>query len=210
MVVATRVAGLPPLSPATRSRPSPEVFSTQKVRKQYFSVNIFSSEKISRLPYNPDMESAALDGCPQRAGLNWLLHRAAQKLGAAMQEAAARHGLTTRGQLVLTALASEEFRRTQLALGQALGLDKTTLTAELDRLERAGLVVRAPDPNDRRVRVPVITDRGRAVQCEVEKLHEGVERDFTADLGPRECQTLRTALQRLIAADRRPDSGSCL
>ncbi|WP_246018729.1 MarR family winged helix-turn-helix transcriptional regulator [Saccharothrix australiensis] len=149
-------------------------------------------------------------GCVSRAGLNWLLHRAAHKLGSVAQDAAARHGITTRGQLVLSALASEEYRRTQLALGQALGLDKTTLTAELDRLERAGLVVREPDPTDRRVRVPVITERGRTVQAEVEELQVEVENDFTAGLEPAEAHCLRALLERLIVADHRPGSGSCL
>ncbi|WP_257902273.1 MarR family winged helix-turn-helix transcriptional regulator [Saccharothrix obliqua] len=149
-------------------------------------------------------------GCVSKSGLNWLLHRAAQKLGVVAQEAATRHGVTTRGQLVLTALASEEYRRTQLALGQALGLDKTTLTAELDRLERAGLIVRNPDPNDRRVRLPVITEQGRAVQAEVEALHIAVESEFTAGLTPAEAHVLRKLLERLITSDNRPDSGSCL
>jgi DNA-binding MarR family transcriptional regulator len=149
-------------------------------------------------------------GCTSRAGLNWLLHRAAQKLGTVAQEAAVRHGITTRGHVVLSALASEEFQRTQLALGHALGVDKTTLTAELDRLERAGLIMRKPDPNDRRVRLPVITEQGRAVQCEVEKLHVQVEREFTAELTPEEAHALRRLLERLIAGDHGPDSGSCL
>ncbi|NUT46713.1 MAG: winged helix-turn-helix transcriptional regulator [Saccharothrix sp.] len=156
------------------------------------------------------MDPRADPGCDSRAVLNWLLHRAAQKLGVVAQEAAGRHGVTTRGQLVLTALASEGFQRTQLALGHALGLDKTTLTAELDRLERAGLIVRKPDPNDRRVRVPVITEQGRTVQGEVEKLHVQVEREFTAELAPEEAHVLRVLLERLIDSDHRPDSGSCL
>ncbi|MEU4443986.1 MarR family transcriptional regulator [Actinosynnema sp. NPDC050801] len=156
------------------------------------------------------MDLPADHGCTSRAGLNWLLHRAAQKLGVVAQEAAGRHGITTRGQIVLSALVSEEFLRTQLALGNSLGLDKTTLTAELDRLERAGLIVRKPDPNDRRVRVPVITEQGRAVQCEVEKLHAEVEREFTADLAPEEAHALHLLLQRLISSDHGPDSGSCL
>ncbi len=148
--------------------------------------------------------------CVRRSGLNWLLHRAAQKLGTAAQEAAGRHGVTTRGQLVLTALASEEFRRTQLALGQALGLDKTTLTAELDRLERAGLIVRKPDPTDRRVRVPVITEQGRVVQAEVEQVHIGVETEFTAGLEPGEAHHLCELLRKVIQSDHRPGTGSCL
>ncbi|MEU5690341.1 MarR family transcriptional regulator [Actinosynnema sp. NPDC020468] len=156
------------------------------------------------------MDLAPDPQCVSRSGLNWMLHRAAQKLGAIAQEAAGRHGITTRGQIVLTALVSETCRRTQLALGHALGLDKTTLTAELDRLERAGLVVRQPDPNDRRVRLPVITDEGRAVQRAVERLHDEVESRFTQDLTPQEAETLRGLLHRLIATEGLPDSGSCL
>lgn len=149
-------------------------------------------------------------GCISHTDLNFLLHRAAQKLGAAAQAASHPHGITPRGQLVLTALTSEDLRRTQLALGTALGLDKTTLTAELDRLERAGLLVRTPDPADRRVRFPTITDAGREVQAEVACLHAAVEDDFTADLTPDERHLLRTVLERLIAADTRPATGSCL
>lgn len=149
-------------------------------------------------------------GCVSQADLNFLLHRAAQKLGAAAQEASTAHGVTTRGQLVLTALATEAPRRTQLALGTALGLDKTTLTAELDRLERAGLVIREPDPADRRVRFPAITEAGRKVQSAVQARHTAVENSFTAALDPQERETLRTLLERLIAADTRPNTGSCL
>ncbi|CAL9617661.1 hypothetical protein SUDANB95_05738 [Actinosynnema sp. ALI-1.44] len=149
-------------------------------------------------------------GCVNQADLNFLLHRAAQKLGAAAQEASSVHGITTRGQLVLTALTTGTPRRTQLALGTALGLDKTTLTAELDRLERAGLVIREADPTDRRVRFPAITEKGREVQSEVQALHTTAENTFTAALDPQERQTLRTLLERVIAADTRPNTGSCL
>jgi DNA-binding MarR family transcriptional regulator len=171
---------------------------------------MFLSENILGLSYDRRMNSPPDPACEFRTSLNWLLHRAAQKLGTVAQEAAGRHGITMRGHIVLTALAGERSERTQLALGHALGLDKTTLTAELDRLERAGLIVRQPDPNDRRVRVPVITGEGRAVQVEVEKLHHEVEREFIADLDPQEAKALRALLERLIASDHRPDSGSCL
>ncbi|WP_309114968.1 MarR family winged helix-turn-helix transcriptional regulator [Saccharothrix sp.] len=149
-------------------------------------------------------------GCASHSDLNFLLHRAAQQLGTAAQEASARHGITTRGQLVLTALTTEALPRTQLALGAALGVDKTTLTAELDRLERAGLIIRNPDPTDRRVRFPAITDAGREVQAEVRKLHAAVETEFTATLDPSDRETLRTLLERLITTNDRPNSGSCM
>ncbi|GAA2671232.1 MULTISPECIES: MarR family winged helix-turn-helix transcriptional regulator [Actinosynnema] len=143
--------------------------------------------------------------------LNWLLHRAAQKLNATAQEVAAKHGISSRGQVILTALVSHGCARTQLSLGHMLGLDKTTLTAELDRLERAGLVERKPDPNDRRVRTPSITEQGRALQQEVAVVHGAAEAEFTADLSPIEANLLKALLYRLISAERgTPDSGSCL
>ena len=53
--------------------------------------------------------------------------------------------------------------RTQVELGKALGLDRTTLMAQLDRLERMGLVVRRGDPRDRRTRIPYRRPRGPAL-----------------------------------------------
>ncbi|MEO9969850.1 MAG: MarR family transcriptional regulator [Hyphomonadaceae bacterium] len=37
------------------------------------------------------------------------------------------------------------------------------MTAALDRLERAGLIHRMPDPNDRRVKVAVLTEKGLTI-----------------------------------------------
>jgi len=50
--------------------------------------------------------------------------------------------------------------------GQALGLQPSTLTGVADRLESRGLVAREPNPADRRSRLLVPTDRGRAAQEE--------------------------------------------
>ena len=156
----------------------------------------------------PGPTCAKVADCAEKFDLNWLLHRAAQKLGSAFQDEALGHGVSIRGQLVLQALASDDFQRTQLALGAALGLDKTTLTSELDKLERDGLIVRQPDPRDRRVRTPVITDQGRALTTKVATALGEVEARFRADLSPAEFALLRELLGRLINTD--PVPGSCL
>jgi MarR family transcriptional regulator, organic hydroperoxide resistance regulator len=61
--------------------------------------------------------------------------------------------------IVLSAVMAQP-DRTQLALGHALGLDETTLTSLLDRLETDGLIIRSLDPRDRRARIPQ-GDHGR-------------------------------------------------
>src|SRR5262245_52278942 len=100
-------------------------------------------------------QSAAL----QESDLNWLMHRAAHRLGGALDERAQQRGVGIRGYVVLTALL-EQSGRTQLALGHSLGLDKTTLTALLDKMQVSGFVVRRDNPGDRRSRIPEITDAG--------------------------------------------------
>ncbi|SDP56622.1 MarR family winged helix-turn-helix transcriptional regulator [Lentzea jiangxiensis] len=150
-----------------------------------------------------------VEACLEKWDFNWLLHRATQRVGAAYAEEIAKFGVSLRGQLVLQALASDEVQRTQLKLGAMLGLDKTTLTSELDKLERAGLVMRVPDPNDRRVRTPVITDRGRELQKEAGDALAEVERAFRSRFTHEEMAIIRRALQDLSRGEG-PMHGSCI
>lgn len=53
------------------------------------------------------------------------------------------------------------------ALAKEIGLTPGAVTGMVDRLERAGLVTRAPDPADRRRVVIQVADTGRAVFGEV-------------------------------------------
>ncbi len=125
-------------------------------------------------------EEQPIAACVEKWDFNWLLHRATQRVGSAFADEIAKHGISLRGQLILQALANEETQRTQLALGAMLGLDKTTLTSELDKLERVGLIMRIPDPNDRRVRTPMITDKGRELQKQAGDALAEVERAYRA------------------------------
>ncbi|MGI5502248.1 MarR family winged helix-turn-helix transcriptional regulator [Lentzea sp. CA-135723] len=150
-----------------------------------------------------------IEACLAKWDINWLLHRAAQRVGASFAEEITKFGISLRGQLVLQALANEEVQRTQLKLGAMLGLDKTTLTSELDKLERAGLVTRVPDPNDRRVRTPVITDKGRSLQKEAGDALAEVERAYQARYSAEEMAVIRKVLQDLSKGEG-PLQGSCI
>ncbi|WP_231114922.1 MarR family winged helix-turn-helix transcriptional regulator [Lentzea aerocolonigenes] len=147
--------------------------------------------------------------CVEKWDFNWLLHRAAQRVGAAFADEITKFGISLRGQLVLNALASDEAARTQLKLGAMLGLDKTTLMSELDKLERAGLVMRVPDPSDRRVRTPVITDKGRELQQQAGAALAEVERGFRTRFTDQEMAVIRKALGDLANGEG-PMHGSCI
>jgi DNA-binding MarR family transcriptional regulator len=144
-----------------------------------------------------------------RPDLTWLLHRAAQNMRIALDEAARAHGLSgARDWIVLSALSTGP-RQTQLALAHALGLDKTTMTSLLDRMEARGLVTRCTDSSDRRARIPALTEDGRRVQSEVTCARDQVEAGLLAPFTPQEQHLLRDLLARL-AAESDKATGSCI
>jgi DNA-binding MarR family transcriptional regulator len=122
-------------------------------------------------------------------------------------EQAEKHGLTLRDYIVLSALAMPP-DLTQGELGKALGLDKTTLMSQLDRLERRGLVVRRSDPRDRRARIPEITEAGDAVRAKVARACAGAEAAVLNNYSHDQVQVFRRMLFDIIADS--DDRGSCL
>ncbi|HEU0102966.1 MAG TPA: MarR family transcriptional regulator [Mycobacteriales bacterium] len=148
--------------------------------------------------------------CDPAAGdLALLVHRAAHSLRTVLDRACRDQGLTDgRDWLVLTVL-SDGAPRTQLDLARLLGIDKTTLTAVLDRLDRLGMVVRRADPADRRARIPEATEAGRATWAAVSRARDEVERSLLGDVPPEQLQQLRSALVRLAGAEGVDMSGAC-
>ncbi|MBP2319950.1 DNA-binding MarR family transcriptional regulator [Kibdelosporangium banguiense] len=157
-------------------------------------------------------EGVQAQRCLQHFDVNWLINRAAHGLREAMDAEAIAHGTTIRGQIVLTALVQNDGPGarpySQLALGHALGVDKTTMTALLDKLERQGLVVRTPDPTDRRARIPVPTEAGRELQAKLYRQLKSVEERMLSPLSLDEQDQLRDMLRRLIPMG--PVEGTCM
>jgi DNA-binding MarR family transcriptional regulator len=152
--------------------------------------------------------AAAVVANADRPDLTWLLHRAAQHMRAGLDEAARAHGLTgARDWIVLSALAADS-RQTQLALAQSLGLDKTTMTSLLDRMEARGLITRVTDRHDRRARIPELTGAGQRVQAEVASARDRVEAGLLSGFTAGEQAQLRGLLTRLTVAP--ADHGSCI
>ncbi|HKT04499.1 MAG TPA: MarR family winged helix-turn-helix transcriptional regulator [Rugosimonospora sp.] len=139
--------------------------------------------------------------------ITWLLHRAAQRMRSATGEQAEKHGIQLRDYIVLSALHKTP-NLTQIELGKALGLDKTTLMSQLDRLERTGLVVRRNDPHDRRARIPEITEAGNALRAKVARACDNVEAVAVNSFSRDQVQVFRRMLFEIIGDSE--DRGSCL
>ncbi len=112
-----------------------------------------------------------------------------------------QHGLTMWGYVVLLAL-NEAPVRTQAALAESIGADKTRIISVLDDLQRAGLIARAPDPADRRVHLLSLTADGRRTRAAAQADIQRQEERLLAGLPPDDARTfLRTlaTLSSLIA-----------
>ncbi|WP_219825773.1 MarR family winged helix-turn-helix transcriptional regulator [Nonomuraea typhae] len=106
-----------------------------------------------------------------RPDLAALLQPVVKALIAAEVRVLAGHGISMWAYVVLSALDDGPVR-TQTALAEAIGADKTRIISTLDGLQEAGLISREPDPGDRRVRLLAITAAGRrarrAAQAEIQ------------------------------------------
>ncbi|SDJ44364.1 MarR family winged helix-turn-helix transcriptional regulator [Nonomuraea jiangxiensis] len=101
-----------------------------------------------------------------RRDLAEMLYPLLQSLIAAEVPVLAAHGVSMWGYAVLGALEDGSVR-TQAALAEAIGADKTRIIGTLDKLQATGLITRTPDPRDRRARILTITDEGREVRGSV-------------------------------------------
>ncbi|MFF7881310.1 MarR family winged helix-turn-helix transcriptional regulator [Streptomyces sp. NPDC020794] len=98
---------------------------------------------------------------------SWLLGRAAARGRALVAEALAAEGLKMWHHVVLSAV-SDLGPVAQAELGRSIQLDPKDLVGVLNDLQDAGLVLREPDPRDRRKNAVSITEEGARLlaRCE--------------------------------------------
>jgi DNA-binding MarR family transcriptional regulator len=71
------------------------------------------------------------------------------------------------------------------------------VVALVDDLERGGLVRREPHPDDRRTRLVVATEAGRARLAQTLALARSVDEDLLSELTPAERDTVLRLLRRI-------------
>src|SRR3954470_21645825 len=84
-------------------------------------------------------------------------------------------------------------------LAERLSCVKSNVTQLVDRLEADGLVSRTSDPNDRRSRLAVLTDAGKAAYAKGNEIQMKAEKELFGVLNPAETETLHALLGKLQA-----------
>jgi MarR family transcriptional regulator, organic hydroperoxide resistance regulator len=84
-------------------------------------------------------------------------------------------------------------------MARGIGCDPSYITALVDDLDERGLARREPAPYDRRVKIIVLTDAGRALASEIDGILSVPPAAFSA-LSHSELRQLRDLLDKVLAA----------
>ena len=133
----------------------------------------------------------------------FLLYRAAEQSHSLAKDMLAQIELNARQVGILTLVIVRE-PMTQKALGDMLRIDRTTMVALIDDLERKGLVIRQRHPRDRRAFLVSPTESGRTAKVEAIRILDEQQRCFLAPLAAAERQQLGALLKRLQRPPSRP------
>ena len=91
----------------------------------------------------------------------------------------------------------EQEGQTHGELAARLHISPATATKMIQRMEKAGFVERRPDAEDQRVSRVFVTEGGRAIQEQVEKVWHRIEAETFAGFSPEERQALHAYFMRI-------------
>jgi MarR family transcriptional regulator, transcriptional regulator for hemolysin len=124
-----------------------------------------------------------------------LLNVASHALETELAARLAELGITPRGRCVLATAAGGELTQTELA--ERCHLDKTTMVVTMDTLEKAGLAERRTSSADRRARIVAVTEAGRRMVDDAERVVVEIYDDVLKSLPGGEREAFVRALKQL-------------
>jgi DNA-binding MarR family transcriptional regulator len=147
----------------------------------------------------PDLDTAAMEVFGR-------INRLSQAIGERVGQTYAKFGVS-RGEFdVLATLrrSGEPYRLSPRQLSATLMLTTGGMTGRLDKLERAGLLRRSPDPHDRRGLQVTLTDEGLALVDEAVRAGLAVQTEALSALGAERAGQRAGLLRDLLAGTERP------
>jgi MarR family transcriptional regulator, organic hydroperoxide resistance regulator len=83
-------------------------------------------------------------------------------------------------------------------LGRCAGLEPSTMTGLIDRMERDGLVLREDDPDDRRAQIIRLTDAGSGARKEVHAAMDAALLEAFGGIGSGALEELKVVLRKVL------------
>ncbi|MCC7001060.1 MAG: winged helix-turn-helix transcriptional regulator [Gemmatimonadaceae bacterium] len=133
-----------------------------------------------RLPTVPDPSAPALPAAVTST-VGFLMREAASRFRVRVERMLFEFHLRPQQLLMLITLR-DEGPMSQLALGQRLGMDRTTTMQSAQALADAGYIDRQDDPDDRRVYRLTLTSQGRRLAATLEGRLKKIDQELLAPL----------------------------
>ncbi|BCJ41834.1 MarR family transcriptional regulator [Actinoplanes ianthinogenes] len=143
----------------------------------------------------PDLDTTAM-------GIFGRIQRIARIAGDTAERAYAEFGIGRPEFDVIATLrrSGPPFQLSPGALAASMMLSTGGTTARLDRLERAGLIARSPDPSDRRGVLVHLTDQGLELADRAVTAGLAEQQRLLSHLTPADQERLATLLRRVLKA----------
>lgn len=129
--------------------------------------------------------------------ISFITNRSSKIMADAFNERLMSKGVTRVQWLALYFLGQEE-PMSQSELAEKMGIKGSTVTRLIDRLEREGYVVRQKEPDDRRVTMIVLTDKGSQFREELLPEGEEMSQIFARDIPPEDIEVFKRVLDKMI------------
>ncbi|ORE98068.1 MarR family winged helix-turn-helix transcriptional regulator [Aurantimonas sp. 22II-16-19i] len=143
---------------------------------------------------------------PLGPSLGFLLNDAARLMRRRFEQRSRDIPMTSAQMRIIARLARNE-GISQAALAAMVDLEPMTLCRHIDRMASGGLVVREPDPNDRRARKLYTTDKARALIQPMFVKAEAIFEEAQAGLDPEARARFFEALTLIVKNLSDPDAG---
>jgi MarR family transcriptional regulator for hemolysin len=125
------------------------------------------------------------------------LHNTARAWRQAVDRRLKHLGVSQASWLTIALAARARSPLSQSELADGLGVEGATMVAMVDRLVKAGLVVREPSTTDRRVKRVVLTTAGSELYGKVKAEADAFRREVLASLDPHQLESATLLLEQL-------------
>jgi MarR family transcriptional regulator, transcriptional regulator for hemolysin len=106
-------------------------------------------------------------------------------------------GMSAAGWMTIAAASQVSSPLSQSELADLLSVSGASMVHMIDRLVKAGLVIRKPSPSDRRINRIVITDAGHRLYAELKNEAAAIRQQWLATVEPQSLARLTELLEHL-------------
>jgi MarR family transcriptional regulator, transcriptional regulator for hemolysin len=132
------------------------------------------------------------------------LHNTSRAWRQALDRRLKNLGVSQASWMTIAMAAKARSPLSQSELADKLGVEGATMVAMVDRLVKAGFVIREPSTTDRRVKRVVLTQAGNLLYDKVREVAAAVRQELLADIEPKKLLAATELLESLQGAIETP------